>query len=278
LPAAETLRGLLAALPAPVIVFCKSHSGSRFLVRVLQESSVFMGSHINEAGDAWDLLPLTRHLVIHHDPDYALALAGADPMLEDMVLAAIGGHLEGWAAVDGGRWGWKLCETTFALPVFARLFPAARFVHLLRDGRDAAFSDHTGPTDAFWRKVILGRDEPGLSPGIPLDGPGYRRRPHLINARHWRRSVGRGHDFVAAHGAACLEIRYEDLCLDFAATVERLQAFLDLPARPLSLGPDPALVQASIGKYRRRPRREVQQALALIAPLQAALGYGLAER
>jgi len=33
----------------------------------------------------------------------------------------------------GARRGWKLCETGHALPVISRLFPEARFLHLIRD-------------------------------------------------------------------------------------------------------------------------------------------------
>ena len=34
----------------------------------------------------------------------------------------------------------------------------ARYIHLIRDGRDVAFSDHHAPDKAFWRKVYFNTD------------------------------------------------------------------------------------------------------------------------
>ena len=274
----DALKAPLDRLPPPAIVFCKSHSGSRYLVSLLQAAGLFMGTHLNDSGDTLDLVPLVRYLVIRHDPDFAAALAGQDPMLQDMMLAAFAGHLAGLDRQSARRWGWKLCETTFALPVFARLFPRGRFIHLLRDGRDVAFSDHTGPTDDFWRKVILGRADIRRWRGLALDGPSYRRRPHLFNAQHWLASVGRGHDFMGSHGSSCLEIRYEDLCLDFPATAKRVLAFLELAPGIELPRPDPALALESIGKFRSQPWRKRREALEIIRPLQAALGYPVEDR
>jgi hypothetical protein len=40
----------------------------------------------------------------------------------------------------------------------------------------------------------------------------------------------------------------------------------------------PAIHANSIGKFRRQPRRKIRAVLRLIAPLQAELGYPVADR
>lgn len=265
---------LLEDQPA-IVVFCKSHSGSRLLVRLLEAAGVFMGAHQNPSADSWDLLPIVRYLVIRHYPDYSRALRGEDPLLEDMLAVALARHLAGHNPTRRQRWGWKLCETTFILPVIAQLLPKARFIHLVRDGRDVAFSDHTGATDDFWRKIIFNRADIVRWRGLPLDGRSYRRQPHLFNAQHWMNSVRVGHRAAASLAGRCLELRYEDLCQRLAPTCARLFAFLDLGPMVTAL---PAIRSDSVGKFRRQPRHKVRAVLELIAPLQTELGYANDDR
>ena len=270
---AESLRRRLAARglrPDPVILCNKSHSGSRLLARQLGAAGLFLGAHRNASEDAWDWLPPTRHLVMSGFPAYAEQLAGRDPLLPGMVAAALERHLEG--CPPGRRWGWKLCESGLALPVWLALFPEAQVVHLIRDGRDVAFSDHTGPTDAFWRTVFFGRSDVTRWQGRRLDGPSYRRAPHLFNAQHWAHAVAAIRRFGEAAGPRYRELRYEELCLRPADSLPPLLAWLGL-----SEGLEPALAvpveAAAIGKHRRRSVRKNRAIRPLIEPLQRTLGY-----
>ena len=272
MPDGGRLRAWLAARGLrddPVVLCNKSHSGSRLLAALLRDAGLFLGAHRNESEDAWDLLPVVRYLVIHHYPDYRAALAGADPLLPDLLAAALARHLEGVA--PGQPWGWKLSESGYVLPVIAALLPRLRVLHLIRDGRDVAFSDHTGPTDAFWRKVFFDRADLAAWRGLALTGPSYRRRPHLFNAQHWANAVAVTRRFGQALGPRYRELRYEALCAEPAAT---LSALLDW----LGLDPAPGLaarqeIRPAVGRFRRAPRRHLAAVLPILAPLQAELGY-----
>ncbi|HYV88897.1 MAG TPA: sulfotransferase [Candidatus Polarisedimenticolia bacterium] len=261
-------------LSPPIVVFCKSHSGSRLLVEMLQRAGIFMGAHCSGSGDSWDLAPLLRYLVIRHYPDYRAALAGGDELLAPMIAAAFARHLDGYDRKDAPPWGWKLCESAYAMPVISALFPQARYIHLLRDGRDVAFSNHTGPVDAYWRKIFFGHADIESWHGMSLNGSGYRRRPHLFNAQHWLSSVSLGHRTALELGARCLELRYEDLIQDPRASAARLFAFLGLGNREIT---PPPIHLSSAGRFRRQPLRKVREVLGLIAPLQQALGYPASE-
>lgn len=275
---APALADLLARLPPPIVVFNKSHSGSRLTAKLLAGGGVFMGAHQNRTRDAWDILPLVRYLVLRHYPDYRAALDGADPMLAEVVRAALERHVEGYDPTSGRRWGWKLCETSFILPVIAACFPAADFVHLLRDGRDVAFSDHTGPVDPFWRKLYFGTDAIEQWRGLPLTGRAYRREPHIFNAQHWVASVTAGRTYGQALGERYFELRYEALCGEWEATAERLFDRLGLGSAAAALAAFAEKVDGrSVGKFRRRPARQRQAVLEIIGPVQAELGYPVAD-
>ncbi len=273
-PAPSLKPDLPAGLRPPVVVFCKSHSGSRLLVEMLNRAGVFMGAHASGSGDSWDLAPVIRYLVTRYYPDYGPALAGEDALLSDMLTVAFARHLAGYDPGSRRPWGWKVCEATHAIPVIRTLFPQARYIHLLRDGRDIAFSNHVGPVDAFWRKIYFGRADIDSWRGMALDGPSYRRRPHLFNAQHWLSSASLGHRAFLELGEHCLEMRYEELIRDLPASAARLLGFLELGDRTIDL---PPIHVTSMGRFRRQPRRKLREVLALIAPLQRELGYPAGE-
>ena len=265
---------LPAGLAPPVVVFCKSHSGSRLLVDMLCRAGVFMGAHASGSGDSWDLAPLIRYLVTRYHPDYAPVLASEDALLPDMMKVAFARHLEGYDPQSRQPWGWKVCETTYVLPVIRALFPEARYIHILRDGRDIAFSNHIGPVDAFWRKIYFGHADIESWRGMTLDGPGYRRSPHLFNAQHWLSSASLGHRAALELGPDCLELRYEELIQDLRGSADRLLAFLELSDTAIDL---PPIHVTSMGRFRRQPKRKLREVLGLIAPLQRELGYPTGE-
>ncbi|MEW5930592.1 MAG: sulfotransferase [Gemmatimonadota bacterium] len=100
------------------------------------------------------------------------------------------------------RWGDKTPLYCTQVDAIRRVLPEARFVHLIRDGRDAALS-----LRRMW-----------FSPGHDVE----------TQAAYWRRCV------LAARRAGLgrpdyLEVRYEELVLDTRRTLERVLAFVGLP-------------------------------------------------
>jgi len=189
-----------------VIVFNKSHSGSRLLAELLSGQGIFIGSVLNESLDAVPFVPLVERVVLDHYPDFSGLWRDAEwpAAVQDLLAEALEAHLA--LHPRGAPWGWKLCETTFMLPLLAPIFPGARFIHLIRDGRDVAFADHVAPGQAFWRKVYFGTDAVRSWGGMRLDHAAYERGSHLFNARHWQESVRLGRAFGAMLGPAYREV------------------------------------------------------------------------
>ena len=110
---------------------------------------------------------------------------------------------------DASRWGDKTPRYVLDLPLFDRLFPGSRFVHILRDGRDVATS---------LRTVRFGPNDP------------------MGAAAFWERRVRAGRRDGARLGSArYTEVRYEELVRDPETQLRAVCAAIDLSWDPAML-------------------------------------------
>jgi hypothetical protein len=99
------------------------------------------------------------------------------------------------------RWGDKTPNYIQFMPRIARSLPEARFVHLIRDGRDVALS-----------RASRAIDEPA---------------PAGFLAKRWKRRIGRARR-VSNKLEHYMEARYEDLVTDPEPTLRRICEFIEL--------------------------------------------------
>ncbi len=136
--------------------------------------------------------------------------------------------------------GDKSPQHTENLDEIHEIYPDARIIHIVRDGRDVAVS----AMHHWWR---LAKDREGgifeLTPeelklrdeymedrqGFLADGRSIFTEERLAQlARRWAYRVGKGRrDGTALYGERYLEVRYEDLLQDTHATLRRVLGFLD---------------------------------------------------
>ena len=160
------------------------------------------------------------------------------------------------------------------LPLLDSFFPWAKFVHIVRDGRDVALST------LDWAK--------------PDRGPGrfrlWQSEPVVTCALSWRWHVTTGKRDGRLFGPArYLEVRYEDLVAEPEATLHSIASFLELPFAPEMLAYHDGKVRREPGlssKSRWLPptsglrdwrtqmeSRDVELFEAVAGDLLAALGY-----
>jgi hypothetical protein len=149
------------------------------------------------------------------------------PSFADVIEAAFMAN----AAVHGkARWGDKTPIYVRSIPLLARLWPEARFVHLIRDGRDVALSYlslHWGPS-TIWSA-----------------------------ARKWRRDVSAGiRDGQPLGTSRYLEVRYEALVAEPRATLEEICAFGRLPFDDAMLDPSERAGHETLAPDEGRPFHE----------------------
>lgn len=270
----DNVRLQLGMPAAPVIVFCKSHSGSRLLARLMMAGGVWLGENRNESEDSAEILKIVEPFVSLYYPLFAAFFDRPDGRLMQVAQTVLAEHLR--HAPQGAPWGWKLCETGYALPFFNALFPDAWFVHLVRDGRDVAFCDHVHPANDFWRKVYFGTDRVHRWRGGQIGYRAYRRQPHVFNAQHWVNSVTTARFFGASAGARYIELRYEDIIANPLEEMRRLFGRMGMTMDEAAVAGVAACVHGqSLGKFRRRPLRQQRAARAILSPTLEAFGYGL---
>lgn len=168
------------------------------------------------------------------------------------------------------RWGDKTPRYVRSLPLLAGLFPTARFVHIVRDGRDVWMSYRSVP----W-------------------GP----RDVWTASRKWTRDVSAGRAAGRQLGRdRYLEISYERLVREPSETLTELCAFAELPfdagmlefhrdaGRRLEAPAGETPFHASVTKAltpglrdwrTEMPPDEILSFEAVAGPLLAELGYGL---
>jgi hypothetical protein len=112
------------------------------------------------------------------------------------------------------RWGDKTPLYMQHLPVLERLFPDARYVHLIRDGRDAALSFLSVPS------------------GLMTEGWGHPRDARGF-ACQWATEVVAARALGARVGPSrYLELRYEGLVVDPDAALRAICAYAELVYDP----------------------------------------------
>lgn len=211
---------------APVIILGVRRSGTTLLRVILDRSSELAipdesyvvpqidqrhRGPVDPASFVDDLRRLPRFRELGIDPDdVALRLRpGMTPG------QAIGAVFETYAASRGKRrWGDKTPLYMQYLPMLERLFPDALFVHLVRDGRDAALSFLAMPGGIVTRTWAH-----------PDDAAGF--------ACQWRTEVEAAQALGRRVGSErYLEVRYERLVAEPEATVRDVCAFVALPFEP----------------------------------------------
>lgn len=115
-------------------------------------------------------------------------------------------------------WGWKFPETYLIAPLVYETFPRARFIHLIRDGRDIAFMNHLtdDPTRKVGRKILKRLNA-------------MNKPNHIRTALSWKFQV-ESFDYFKQKLAReqLLELTFENLCTRPHESANDLCDFLNI--------------------------------------------------
>lgn len=213
----------------PLIVLGVSRSGTTLLRVVLDRSagiaipdeSFFVPLLARRQGRTLDVERFLDDVArIPTIRDWGLSSGDVAPRLEAGMPTgdAIAAIFEAYADRAGKpRWGDKTPMYMRHLPLLERLFPDARYVHLLRDGRDAALSFLEMPQGTFTRTWAHPRTAGRFA---------CLWRKEVSAARALGRRVGTGRYH---------EVRYEALVSRPEHVVREICAFAEIPFDPAML-------------------------------------------
>lgn len=282
----------------PVIIVGMHRSGTSLLTRVLQRFGFFMGrgttrneeAAFTNAINAW---------VFHHagatwdqptPMDQLLVDADLQPWMEDYLGRVINGPaacrflgLGRWLRWRGLHriaepWGWKDPRNTFTLPIWLRLFPNARVLHIVRHGVDVAASlqaRRARELEANLERYQRWRRAYCANPLAPKRRPfaGHVRCGQLEGGFSlWEAYVDRAREHCAMLGAQAMEIRYEDLLSEPTTVFDRALEFCGLEATPSQIREAGAQMKAGRAlAFTGRP--EQVEFGEIVAPRLRARGY-----
>ena len=209
-----------------ITIIGRGHSGTRAISHTLYASGVYMGRTLNRSGDKlppeemYDACRVLAHYVKWNGDlswDFSsLHEMDIDPEWEQLIDSYLSDVLNDRSE----HVGWKIPETTLVYPWIARKFPDAKFIHWVRDPRDSIISRHK--TDDLRDFDI---EYPPTDDVREMRAISWYYQYQIMQATPPPKNV--------------LPVRFEDFVLKHEETLERLEAFLEIPLARIIVRKDP---------------------------------------
>ncbi len=236
-------------------------SGTGLVMSIVQRAGRFMGADLSPFGDAMDLARFDWRWGLAYIRGRRSEPPDPPPQMVAEHDAAVQHHLSARPRAEQ-PWGWKHPHSYLLIPFLLERHPELRFVHVVRDGRDMAFSTNQQQARRYGPAVLGSR---WIGPQ-PVRSAAYWSWANRLAADDGERALGRRY----------LRIRFEDLCSRPRDTVERLLDFVgatddgpDLAARASEAIGRPA----SLGRWRRADRALANAIGEAAAPALRRFGY-----
>jgi len=225
-----------------VAVIGRGHSGTRMLCNMLQGNGYFMGPKLNSSadwqanGEMYDAARMVGERVRYkgnYQWDFSQVVRTATSA---MFRRKVRHYLEPIMAHEGNR-GWKLPETTLALPWLFEILPEVKYIFIVRDPRDCTIKPHGTDDIRRWKVSVSDTD---------ADKWPYRESwaPQACSWKyHW--------DIVEAshiHHEHIHWVRYEDYVLNQEAELLKIGQYLDHHLKPVKVHAE------GIGRWKNLPR------------------------
>ena len=237
---------------APLIIGATGGSGTRVVARLARQAGYDLGTNLNESEDAMAFRPFhekwINRFIVNQDRHKPFSKKESDRMAADFEQA-IASH-----GCAGEHWGWKAPRTIYLLPFLHAKFPGLKFIHLIRDGRDMAFSTNQNQLRKHGGAVLT-RTERWSYPKPVRSILLWERvnlRAALYGEMHLRENY--------------LRLRFEDLCRASIQSSRRITQFLHADVDAAAIARAEISVPVSIGRWQEETPEmvaEIEQAAAI---------------
>jgi hypothetical protein len=252
------------SVPGPNVIGATGGSGTRVVARIVGEGGTFIGTNLNAYEDALDLAAYYDRWINRY---LAARERGEEGVLEGEMTADIRGVLAAHCAelpADARAWGWKEPRSVYLLPFLNALLPTIRFLHVVRDGRDMAFSDN--------QKQLLKHGDAVLGGDLLARVLPRRRAARSIDL--WGRVNSAAADLGERElGERYLRIRFEDLCLQPVDTATRIYDFFGLEGDAEAIARREVRDPGTLGRWKSRNDRTIAELERTAGPALERFGY-----
>lgn len=236
---------LASVQKAPVIVIGMHRSGTTLLSRLLAEMGVHMGADTTgQTAESVFFRDLNNSILEQASANWFEPEPSGNRIedkgwqeaactrLEEAIRSNLFGQYVGHDKhVQSQQWGWKDPRNTITLPLWLRLFPGAKVIHIVRNGVDVANSlverDRRTGLHSFRsklkraaRSLYRSPDELNRAPFRNLQEAFDLWVSYLAFADRWTGLLSTDH---------LLTLRFEDFAFDAVGTLDQVRLFLELP-------------------------------------------------
>ncbi len=228
----------------PIIIIGMHRSGTSMITTMLRKMGLFIGNKLDynceacffqninrwilhQSGGTWDN-PSTINYILEDSEIRTLTLDYMDYMIKTPRFASYLGWRKYLLSLTNLKsdmnWGWKDPRTTFTIPLWLEIFPAAKVIHILRHGVDVAKSI------VDRRRILLAR----YKKLYPLKKTFYWLRPEKDGFAEslrcsnmdrafvlWEEYITEAQKYVTSLSSRAFELKYEEF---LAAPVEKLHS------------------------------------------------------
>ena len=249
----------------PHVIGATGGSGTRVVARIVRRGGMFIGTTLNRAEDAIAFGAYSDRWINEFMRDRWLAPPA--PTTEAAMVRDLHDLLEAHLSPltpAGARWGWKEPRSIYLLPFWHRQLPALKFLHVVRDGRDMAYSGNQNQLVRHGDAVF---EDGSAAWGQPRRSIALWSRINLLAADY-------GETRLRAH---YLRVRFEDLCATPVPVISRIFEFFGLRGDIARIAEAEVRPPESLGRWRARDAATLAELHRLGGAALARFGYGPAQ-
>lgn len=231
----------------PIVIGGVGGSGTRVITQILMNHGAYMGKLVSSemvlpkfsykpyTGISLDWLPILG--LFRQNPHLAFSENHEIPKMTKKRFTELVSFLEKEAG--GAQWGFKHPRNLLFLGILAQSLPNMRFIHVIRDGRDMAYSKNNNQVRRYCQDDW--KEDP-----LPI-----RMAKFWVKANLYGEKMAEQYPHMPY-----LQVSYDDLIKNPGKVCGLLGDFLQADIRPRGLVKDPG----SIGRYLGKPHSiEVQE-------------------
>ncbi len=262
----------------PFPIFCRGHSGGRIAAEAYIRNGINMGNvHIKKKDtNSLDMNnPLIRKIILNSFK-YENQNLIMKKYYQSLMRKSIS-KFHKTEIISDSAFGWKIGMTTFTMPIVFDIFPNAKVLHIIRDGRDVMLSRLNARiellNDPMNKVMVFGDKNISSYKGKEINKKTIEKHRNELEMMHWVTSVKYGIQ-GRKYESRYLEIRYEDMCRKPVETFTGVFSFLEIPFLESTKEWLIANVRTDrIGKWRKLSDEEMKVPLEIGGELLKELGY-----